>query len=294
MTKPAAGGSRSIAAASARPPDTVARVLEIARASIPLREARLLLQHCLGMSHAALAAHPERVLDSAEAGRFGAWVARRAAGEPIAYLVGRSEFYGLDFAVTPDVLIPRPETEMLVDLAVERLRASARPRLLDLGTGSGCIAVTLAGRLPGAEVTAADASAAALAVARRNARAHAVALRFVAGDWFSALDGERFDLIVSNPPYVAEGDPHLGQGDLRFEPVAALASGADGLDAIRRIVAAAPRHLLPGGWLLFEHGYDQATRCRELLHAAGFAEVASWRDLAGIERASGGHARISA
>lgn len=213
---------------------------------------------------------------------------RRAAGEPIAYLTGACEFYGLEFRVTPSVLIPRPETELLVDLVLERLPGAGRARVLDLGTGSGCIAVTLAHLRPRLEVWAADASPAALEVARDNARRLDATVRLLRSDWLAALAGERFDLILANPPYVAAGDPHLSQGDLRFEPASALVAGEDGLNDIRRIVAAAPAHLVPGGWLLFEHGYDQGQRCRTLLAQAGFARVASWRDLAGIERVSGG------
>ncbi len=213
---------------------------------------------------------------------------RRAAGEPIAYLTGNCEFYGLEFRVTPAVLIPRPETELLVDLALERLPVEGRARVLDLGTGSGCIAVSLGRQRPRMEVWAADAVPAALEVARDNALRLGATVRFVRSDWLADLAGERFDLILSNPPYVAAGDPHLSRGDLRFEPASALVAGEDGLNDIRRIVAAAPAHLAPGGWLLFEHGYDQAQRCRALLTAAGFGQVTSWRDLAGIERVSGG------
>jgi release factor glutamine methyltransferase len=215
-------------------------------------------------------------------------VERRAAGEPIAYLTGNCEFYGLEFRVTPAVLIPRPETELLVDLALERLPVEGRARVLDLGTGSGCIAVSLGRQRPRMEVWAADAVPAALEVARDNALRLGATVRFVRSDWLADLAGERFDLILSNPPYVAAGDPHLSRGDLRFEPASALVAGEDGLNDIRRIVAAAPAHLAPGGWLLFEHGYDQAQRCRALLTAAGFGQVTSWRDLAGIERVSGG------
>ncbi|MFZ5464645.1 MAG: peptide chain release factor N(5)-glutamine methyltransferase [Pseudomonadota bacterium] len=263
-------------------------MLDQARARIPLREARLLLARCLGASHAQLAARPERPVDPENAARYRAWVERRAAGEPIAYLTGNCEFYGLEFRVTPAVLIPRPETELLVDLALERLPVEGRARVLDLGTGSGCIAVSLGRQRPRMEVWAADAVPAALEVARDNALRLGATVRFVRSDWLADLAGERFDLILSNPPYVAAGDPHLSRGDLRFEPASALVAGEDGLNDIRRIVAAAPAHLAPGGWLLFEHGYDQAQRCRALLTAAGFGQVTSWRDLAGIERVSGG------
>lgn len=263
---------------------TVRQLLGEARTSIPLREARPLLCHVLGVTLAVLEAHPERKVSPGEAAAFEALVARRAAGEPVAYLTGRREFYGLEFHVTPDVLIPREETELLVDIALE---TKAR-QILDLGTGSGCLAIAVAKHLPQACVTAVDASAAALAVARENAVRHGVAVRFLGGDWFSPLSGEHFDLILANPPYVAKDDPHLARGDVRFEPRSALASGADGLDDIRRIVAAAPAHLVPGGQLWFEHGYDQAAAAAGLLAEAGFVDIAQRRDLAGILRVSGG------
>jgi release factor glutamine methyltransferase len=266
---------------------SVCRALDEARASIPVGEARRLLRHALCVSHAELAAHPDRLLTAEESARFDVLVARRAQGEPVAYLLGEAEFYSLEFRVTPDVLIPRPETELLADIALEKMAGRAC-RILDLGTGSGCVAVTLAKHLPQARVTAVDVSPTALEVARSNAARHGAALCLVQGDWFSALDGERFDLIVANPPYVAEGDAHLAQGDLRFEPRHALVSGPDGLDAIRRIVADAPRHLEPDGWLFFEHGYDQAAAVEALLARAGFARIEHRADLAGIPRMAGG------
>lgn len=263
---------------------TVAEALGEARAAMPLREARLLLCHVLGVALAALEAHPERKVSPQETADFRALAARRAAGEPIAYLMGRREFYGLDFRVTPDVLIPREETELLVDIAVEK----PVQRILDLGTGSGCLAIAVAKQLPQAEVTAVDVSAAALAVARGNAARHGVTVRFLQGDWFAPVGGESFDLILANPPYVAAADPHLAQGDVRFEPRGALAAGPDGLDEIRRIVATAPAHLAPGGRLYLEHGYDQARAVAALLDAAGFVAIEQRRDLAGILRVSGG------
>lgn len=267
---------------------TVAAALAGARQAIPVAEARLLLGEVLGRNHAWLEAHRDDLIEAAAAQRFAALVARRAAGEPVAYLLGRREFYGRDFAVSPAVLIPRPETELLVEVALAAVAGRANPRILDLGTGSGCIAVTLALELPGAEVTAVDISAAALAVARGNAQALGAGLRCLQSEWFAALGGERFDLIVSNPPYVAEGDPHLAAGDLRFEPAVALACGRDGLDAIRCILAAAPDHLEPGASLHVEHGYDQAGAMAELLMAAGFNDISQHQDLAGIVRVSGG------
>lgn len=254
-------------------------------------DARLLLQHVCGCTHAELIAHPEREMGEVLSIRFDELVSRRAAGEPLAYLVGSAWFHGLEFAVSPDVLIPRPDTEVLVDLAVERVQGPQRPRIVDLGTGSGIVAVLIARLCPHAEVTAVDVSAAALTVARANAARHGVSVRFLEGDWYAPLGDERFDLIVSNPPYVAYGDPHLQLNGLPFEPQHALTdsvAGGDGLACIRRIVDGAPRHLASGGWLLMEHGYDQAVEVRRLLETAGFSEVESWRDEAGIERVSGG------
>lgn len=266
-------------------PATVGAALVAARGRIPASEARLFLREILGVSAARIAAYPEDALTPKQAERFADLLERRAAGEPVAYLLGVREFYGRDFKVGPAVLIPRPETELIVDLVRERVPADAAPAILDLGTGSGALAVTLALELPAASITAVDFSAAALGVARANAEALGAQVRFVESDWFAALDaGERFEVIVSNPPYVADGDPHLAEGDVRFEPATALASGPAGLDDIVRIVAAAPAFLLPGGWLLLEHGYDQAAAVRDLLMAGGFVEVASARDLAGIER----------
>jgi len=257
-------------------------------------DARLLLEHVSGCTHADLIAHPERGIGETEARCFERLVSRREAGEPLAYLVGCAWFYGLEFAVTPAVLIPRPDTEVLVDLAVQRVRGMESPRILDLGTGSGIVAILIARLSAQSAVTAVDLSAAALEVARANATRHGVSIRFVEGDWYASLGNERFDLIVSNPPYVVEGDPHLQQNGLPFEPRTALTdgiAGGDGLACIRSIIAGASGHLRPGGWLLMEHGYDQAVEVRRLLQTAGFGEVNSWRDTAGIERVSGG--RIS-
>ncbi|CAG0973644.1 partial cobalt-precorrin-6B (C15)-methyltransferase, partial [Rhodocyclaceae bacterium] len=234
--------------------NTVAAAIAGARQAIPVAEARLLLGEVLGRNHAWLEAHRDDPLDAAAAERYAALVARRAAGEPVAYLLGRREFYGRDFAVSPAVLIPRPETERLVEVALASVAAVPSPRILDLGTGSGCIAVTLALELPAADVTAIDISEAALTTARENAERLGAKLRCLRSEWLDALAGERFDLIVSNPPYIAIGDRHLFEGDLRFEPAVALACGHDGLDAIRRILAAAPAHLEAGGMLHLEHG----------------------------------------
>jgi release factor glutamine methyltransferase len=212
----------------------------------------------------------------------------------LAYLLGSADFHGLDFVVSPAVLIPRPDTEVLVTLAAERAHRLAAPRIVDLGTGAGIVAVMLARLCPAAAVFAVDVSSAALEVATLNARRHGVPVSFLAGDWYEPLGGARFDLIVSNPPYVVDGDPHLQQNGLPYEPQSALTdgvAGGDGLSCIRAIVAGAPAHLSPAGWLLLEHGYDQAVAVRALLAAAGFSGVASWRDTAGIERVSGGFQR---
>lgn len=258
-------------------------------------DARVLLQHVLGVEHAYLLAHAEQVLDPGTAAAFGALVERRRGGLPVAYLTGRREFYGRVFEVGSAVLIPRPETELLVELALERLPRDAAARVLDLGTGSGCIAVSLALERPRLEVWAVERSVAALALASANAaRLGAGNVRCVRGAWYEPLGAQRFDLIVSNPPYVAASDRHLSEGDLRFEPRQALSAGSDGLDAIRVIIAGAPAHLNSGGWLLLEHGYDQAPACAELLAAAGFDEVRDHPDLAGIPRAALGRASLRA
>ncbi len=254
-------------------------------------DARLLLEHVCRLSHADLIAHSERELDAQQAAQFEALVARRAAGEPLAYLVGSAWFCDLEFAVSPAVLIPRPETELLIDLAAERANRRAMPRVVDLGTGSGIVAIMLARLCPMALVSAVDVSVAALEVARANAARHGAQVRFLEGDWYRPLGDACFDLIVANPPYVADGDPHLQQNGLNYEPQQALTDGVaagDGLACIRAIVRGAGEHLLPGGWLLMEHGYDQAVQVRELLKEAMFEEVASWKDGAGIERVSGG------
>jgi len=263
------------------------------RAALPLDplENRILLCHATGLSRVQLITQSDRVLTPEEAQRLDALVARRLQGEPIAYIVGRREFFGLDFQVGPAVLIPRPDTELIVELALERLpqREETPPRLLDMGTGSGAIAVAVAVTRPDAAVTALDVSPDALAIAQTNAAANGANVRLLHSSWFDALDaGATFDVIASNPPYIAAGDEHLAQGDLRFEPPGALTDHADGLSALRIIVAGSGRHLAPGGWLLLEHGYDQAAAVRALLLDAGFAEVQSWKDLGHIERVSGG------
>lgn len=260
------------------------------QAGLPLDplENRILLCEATGLTRVQLITQGDRPLTADEAQRLDGLVARRLRGEPIAYIVGKREFFGLDFRVGPAVLIPRPDTELIVELALERL-PQGPARLLDMGTGSGAIAVAVAHTRQDADVTALDVSPDALAVAQANAAANGVRVRFLESSWFDALAaGESFDVIASNPPYIAAGDDHLSQGDLRFEPVGALTDHADGLSALRIIVAGSPCHLVPGGWLLLEHGYDQAAAVRTLLLEAGYTDVQSWQDLAGIERVSGG------
>jgi release factor glutamine methyltransferase len=263
---------------------SIAQIL--ARPALPPLEARILLCHALDLTRVQLITRSELVPDEAGRCRLAQLFSRRLQGEPIAYITGSREFYGLDFAVTPAVLIPRPETELLVELALERL--PPKGSMLDLGTGSGAIAVAVAHSRADARIAALDASAAALEVARANALRHGARVDFMQSDWYAALPPQRFDLIASNPPYIVAGDAHLAQGDLRFEPKDALTDHADGLSALRAIIQGANAYLAPGGWLLLEHGYDQAAPVRSLLDAHRFAEVQSWRDLAGIERASGG------
>jgi release factor glutamine methyltransferase len=261
-------------------------LLRRARAGLPEGEAELLLGHVLERGHAWLFAHGDAAVDDRAAAAFDALLERRRAGEPVAYLTGRRGFWTLDLRVTPATLIPRPETERLVELALERLPAGPC-RVADLGTGSGAIALSIARERRDAKVVATDASIAALDVARTNAAEHAIRnVEFRHGDWLAPLAGEHFDVIASNPPYIAEGDPHLVQGDLPHEPPAALASGADGLDAIRAIVGDAPAHLHPGGWLLVEHGLDQGAAVRALLDDARFVDIVTERDLEGRERVS--------
>lgn len=245
-------------------------------------EAELLLLHVLERPRSWLFAHATDPLAANDQAAFEALLARRVAGEPVAYLTGRRGFWTLDLEVDPATLIPRPETELLVELALERLPPDQALQLADLGTGSGAIALALASERPRAQVLATDASPGALAVAARNAARHELDnVRFAEGghDWYAPLQGVRFDLIASNPPYIASNDPHLEQGDLRFEPSTALASGVDGLDDIRRIVEGGQAHLRPGGWLLIEHGWDQGAAIRALFEAAGFAEVQTVQDL---------------
>jgi release factor glutamine methyltransferase len=265
-------------------------------APLPALEARILLAHALGWRRTELITRGDEPLGQAQVTHYRSLEARRTIGEPIAQIVGAREFYGLEFEVTPHVLIPRPETELLVETALAALVPLANPRVLDLGTGSGAIAVAIASARPDARVWALDRSAVALAVATRNAARLLDARRpggpvtLLQSDWYAALDRSRwsFDVIVSNPPYIAATDPHLTAGDLRYEPRGALTDEADGLSAIRAIVSGARTFAAPGGQVWIEHGYDQAAAVRMLLAEQGFAEIRSMTDLAGIERISGG------
>ena len=257
-------------------------------------EARVLAAFAWNVPPAWLIAHDTDALGEMQTARFEALLQRRLAGEPVAYLTGTREFYGRPFQVSPDVLIPRPDTELLVELALARIPPDQAMEVLDLGTGSGCIAITLALERPLAHVTAVDRSTAALAISRRNAKTLGARVEFLTSDWFAAfmpprvLADRRFDLIVSNPPYIAAADPHLARGDVRFEPLTALAAGHDGLADLRQLTAAACAHLKPGGALLLEHGYDQADAVQALLRINGIRHPQSWADLAGILRVSGG------
>jgi release factor glutamine methyltransferase len=259
--------------------------LDVAEARL---EARILLAHALGVERVWLIAHEHDSLPPAVLSIYESLLDRRLAGEPVAYILGEKEFFGRSYKLSPAVLIPRPETELLVELALAKLPPDHPARILDLGTGSGCIAITLALERPDCEVVATDQSAAALEVARENAVRHGATLRFYAGNWYQALpaDAGKFDLIVSNPPYIAEHDAHLAA--LTHEPSHALAAGADGLDDVRLIVQGAKAHLAPAGWLMLEHGWDQAEACRELLQQAGFFRVQTEVDLAGHGRVSSG------
>jgi len=268
----------------------VATALAGARAlGVQQLDAQWLLGHVLGRPRTWLLAHDDHVLDAPQAARWQALLARRAAGEPLAYVTGEREFRGLLLAVSPAVLVPRPETELLVEWALECLATAPPGPVLDLGTGSGAIALALRDAAP--QVTpplaiwATDASSAALDVARANAHRLALPVHFVQGDWWAPLGGERYALAVSNPPYVAGDDPHLAA--LQHEPRAALTPEGDGLAALRRIVAAAPAHLLPGAWLLLEHGHDQGAAVQALLADAGFLDAQTRADLAGLPRCTG-------
>lgn len=258
---------------------------QLAATQLPALEARMLLMHVLNKTRIQLITQSDYELSSSELDTYQSLVQRRIHGEPIAYLTGQREFYGLGLHVTPDVLIPREDTELLVDLALQH--APEQASVLDLGTGSGAIAVSLAHERPDLQVWACDISSAALAVAQRNAGLHQCQIQFALSDWYAGLPEMKWHTIVSNPPYIERNDSHLSQGDLRFEPVDALTDHADGLTAYRTLIAGAPQRLLAHGWLLLEHGYDQAQAVRALLATQGFTQIQSWRDINGIERVSG-------
>ncbi len=252
-------------------------------------DVRLLLQQVLNVNHAWLISHPDDALSADKINVFNTLLDRRLAGEPMAYILGQREFYGLNLKTTSATLIPRPDTEVLVESALAKIPTDISTNILDLGTGSGAIALAIASQRPLANITAVDFSEEALQVAQENAASlNLNHVAFVKSSWFDALANRKFDLIVSNPPYIAKGDVHLQQGDLRFEPITALASGADGLDDIRVIVANAPQHLNQNGWLMLEHGYDQADVVSRLLADKGFAQISHALDLAGIQRVTMG------
>lgn len=258
----------------------------IAQGVIPASEIRLLMMHALNKTRIQLITEDNYLLSEAEVSAVQALIQRRVQGEPVAYLTGQREFFGLSLHVTPDVLIPRPDTELLVELSLRF--APPNSALLDLGTGSGAIAVALAHQRADLQIWASDRSADALSVACKNAQTHQCQIHFVESDWYVNLPSRPWQTIVSNPPYIADGDPHLIQGDLRFEPVSALTDHADGLSAFRTIIEGATTRLVPQGWLLLEHGFDQAKSVCALLAQHHFTHIQSWRDIAGIERVSGG------
>lgn len=247
-------------------------------------EARVLAGRALGVTPAWLIGHDRDTPSPAQSAAMETLVARRAAGEPVAYILGEREFFGRRFRVSPDVLIPRPDTELLVEAALRHLPGADPRRVLDLGTGSGCLAVTLALERPAWEVTALDRSPAAVEIARGNAADLGARVAFIVSDWFAEVPGQRFNLIVANPPYVAAGDSRSAHAGLAWEPAGALFAGNDGLDDIRRIAVEAPVHLESGGWLLLEHGWDQANAVRDLLRDAGFEDIGTLHDLAGLPR----------
>jgi release factor glutamine methyltransferase len=282
-----AASAATIARMNTTPHPRLDAVLRDAGERIDRVDARVLLAHALACSPAWLFAHGDDVIDPSALQRFEALLQRRIRGEPVAYLTGHRAFWTFDLNVSPQTLIPRPETELLVELALAHASMEDGLRMADLGTGSGAIALALAQERPQSEVVAVDVSEGALEVARANAAALSLAnVEFRQGDWLQPLAGERFDVIASNPPYIAEGDPHLDA--LRYEPEPALSSGQDGLDAIRTITGAAPAHLRPGGWLLLEHGWDQGEAVGRLLHDTGFDSVQTHRDLEGRDRVTSG------
>lgn len=267
---------------------------QMSRSLLPRLECQMLWQHVLDVPRSWLIAHDTDLLPDQAMVSYWQLETRRMAGEPMAYIVGHREFMGHRFLVTPDVLIPRPETELLVEVVLDALQHLAAPRVLDLGTGSGAIALSIALSRPDATIVATDASPAALAVAQCNAQHLGASVHFLCGNWYDALaPSADFDVIVSNPPYIAGCDSHLQHGDVRFEPASALTDGADGLGAIRAIVSGAQSRLRAGGSLFLEHGWDQAQAVRHLLLQARFTRAESSPDLAGIDRVTGGYLPIS-
>jgi len=273
----------------------VAATAQLKNASpTPALDAQVLLAHSLGQDRTYLIAHAKDTLDTETSRRFEQLVAQRINGIPVAYLTGEQEFWSLPFRVTADTLIPRPETELLVELALEKIPNKQKFLIADIGTGSGAIAIAIANERKGSSVIASDRSAKAIAVARQNANRLGIDnVEFVQGETFDPLADKKFNLVVSNPPYVPESDPHLAQGDVRFEPRSALAAGPEGLDVIRQIVEQAKNHLVPQGWLMIEHGYDQESAVEELFERAGFEEIECYRDLAGQPRVTIGQNRSS-
>lgn len=260
----------------------------LADARLPWVERRALLSYVTGLSYVALVTRDHEVPSANQCVAFQTLVERRLHGEPLAYLVGEREFFSRVFKVDGEVLIPRPETELLVELALSQLSVNETAHVLDLGTGSGNIGITIACERPQARVTVTDVAPGALSIAQHNAQRLGTRITALLSDWYAALDQLRFDVIVSNPPYIRQDDVHLEEGDLRFEPRVALCDGRDGLFALNQVITESPRHLVSGGWLFVEHGYQQAASVRTLFQRAGLADIQTWRDLAGIERVSGG------
>ncbi len=273
---------------------TIEQILRHAYQRIDKTDAHLLLQHILVVNHAFLLTHSDQILTLEQTNHFLHWVLQRSEGVPIAYLIGQREFYDSVFKVSDAVLIPRPETELLVDLALNLTPTNRACRILDLGTGSGAIAITVAKHRALSQVIAVDVSVDAISIADWNAKNLRISnVRFVISNWFSELSNEKFDLIITNPPYIAENDPHLQQGDLRFEPKLALSADHSGMNCMSHIIQTAPQHLEKDGWLLLEHGYDQADKCKILLENGNFTNICSYPDLAGIMRVSGGQFSVS-
>lgn len=274
------------------PGDSIATCQKIS--PLDALETRMLISHVAGLSRVQLITHSEAPLNTTQIQDLNTLVAKRLDGEPLAYLLGEREFYGLNFTVNPSVLIPRADTELLVELALQY--TPPQGRLLDMGTGSGAIAISVAVHAPELQVSACDISIEALSTAQSNAKRLLNSntrepIQFYRSDWYQSIPAQTFHTIVSNPPYIVQNDPHLSQGDLRFEPINALTDHADGLSAYRIIIAGACTYLSADGYLLLEHGYDQSAAVQKLLQQAGFTEVQSWPDLAGILRVSGGRLR---